>query len=112
MDKFHHSTGVLVVSCALLAMGALQPARASCGATFCSVNTQWETQGVWTEPGLRFTLRYEYTDQNQLRSGADEVEPGGVLGTHDEIAPSTAICRSAWITRSIPPGRFRCRCRS
>jgi hypothetical protein len=85
VEKFHHSTGVLVVSVVLLAMGALQSAHASCGATFCSVNTQWETQGVWTEPGLRFNLRYEYTDQDQLRSGADKVEPGGVLGTHDEI---------------------------
>ncbi len=85
MDKFRISTGVLAVSGALLAAGAFQPAHASCGATFCSVNTQWETQGVWTEPGLRFNLRYEYTDQDQLRSGADKVEPGGVLDTHDEI---------------------------
>ena len=82
---FRLSTGVLAVSGALLAAGPFQPAHASCGATFCSVNTQWETQGAWTEPGLRLNLRYEYTDQDQLRSGADKVEPGGVLGTHDEI---------------------------
>ena len=74
-----------MVSGVLLAAGTVQPARASCGATFCSVNTQWETQGTWTEPGLRLNLRYEYTDQDQLRGGADKVEPGGVLGTHDEI---------------------------
>ena len=85
MDKSRLSTGVLAVSGALLAAGTFQPAHASCGATFCSVNTQWETQGAWTEPGLRFNLRYEYTDQDQLRSGTDKVEPGGVLGTHDEI---------------------------
>ncbi len=61
------------------------PGHASCGATFCSVNTQWETQGAWTEPGLRLDLRYEYTDQDHLHSGADKVEPGGVPGTHDEL---------------------------
>jgi hypothetical protein len=85
MYKLRLSTGVLAFSGMLLAAGTVQPARASCGATFCSVNTQWETQGAWTEPGLRLNLRYEYTDQDQLRSGADKVEPGGVLGTHDEI---------------------------
>jgi len=85
MYKLRLSTGVLAFSGMLLAAGTVQPARASCGATFCSVNTQWETQGAWTEPGLRLNLRYEYTDQDQLRSGADKVEPGGVPGTHDEI---------------------------
>ena len=85
MNKFRLWTGVLAVSGALLTAGTVQPVHASCGATFCSVNTQWETQGVWTEPGLRFNLRYEYTDQDQLRSGADKVEPGGALGTEDEI---------------------------
>ena len=85
MVKSRLSTNVLAVSGALLAAGTVQPAHASCGATFCSVNTQWETQGAWTEPGLRLNLRYEYTDQDQLRSGADKVEPGGVPGTHDEL---------------------------
>jgi hypothetical protein len=61
------------------------PGNASCGAAFCTVNTQWETQGVWTEPGWRLDLRYEYTDQDQLRSGHDKVEPAGVPDTHDEI---------------------------
>jgi hypothetical protein len=82
---FRFSASVLAASGVLLAAGTLQPAHASCSAIFCSVNTQWETQGAWTEPGLRLNLRYEYTDQDQLRSGADKVEPGGVLGTHDEI---------------------------
>ena len=59
--------------------------HASCGVTFCSVNTQWETQGAWTDPGLRLNLRYEYTNQDQLRRGSDKVAPGGILDTHDEI---------------------------
>ena len=85
MGKLRLSTGVLAISGAMLATGMFQSAHASCGATFCSVNTQWETQGAWTEPGIRFNLRYEYTDQDQLRNGTDKVEPAGVLDTHDEI---------------------------
>jgi hypothetical protein len=75
------------IACALVSTTLLwaTPGAASCGATFCSVNTQWETQGVWTEPGWRVELRYEYTDQDQLRSGHDKVKPAGVPDTHDEI---------------------------
>lgn len=62
-----------------------QRSHASCGVTFCSVNTQWETQGAWTDPGLRLNLRYEYANQDQLRRGSDKVAPAGVFDTHDEI---------------------------
>jgi hypothetical protein len=51
---------------------------ASCGSAFCMLNTNWSAQGVWMEPGARLDLRYEYIDQDQLRSGtrsanADEI---------------------------------------
>ena len=71
----------------LLGLGLLVPgptANASCGATFCSVNTQWETQGAWTGEGLRLGLRYEYTDQDRLRHGGRTTEPEGTIGTTDE----------------------------
>jgi len=42
-------------------------AGASCGTAFCMVNTNWNVQGVWTEPGLRLDLRFEYIDQDQPR---------------------------------------------
>jgi len=83
--KLRLSAGVLAFSVLLPTAATPRPAHASCGAAFCSVNTQVETQGVWTEPGLRLNLRYEYIDQEQLRHGADKIEPGGVPGTHDEL---------------------------
>jgi hypothetical protein len=85
MNQSRLSAGAAAFAGTLLVAATIAPAHASCGATFCSVNTQWETQGAWTEPGLRLNLRYEYTDQDQLRSGADKVEPAGVPGTHDEL---------------------------
>ncbi len=84
MSKSRLTARILAISGLLLAAASVQPALASCGATFCSVNTQWETTGAWTDPGLRLNLRYEYTDQNQLRSGADKAEAAGVPGTEDE----------------------------
>jgi hypothetical protein len=72
-----------------LALSALcaADARASCGSAYCLLNTNWATQGVWVEPGARLDLRYEYIDQNQVRSGtgkasaADQAEED-----HREIA--------------------------
>lgn len=70
----------------VLAVAAMpQVVFGSCGSAFCSVNTGFESRGVWTGPGTRVDLRYEYIDQDQLRSGTGKVSPAGVQGTHDEL---------------------------
>ena len=68
----------------LLALAAL-PARASCGAAFCLVNTDWTTQGAWTEPGARLDLRHEFIDLDQPRHGRRRIGVGEVSAHHDEI---------------------------
>jgi hypothetical protein len=78
----------ILLACALtfpIALCGTLPARASCGAAFCTLNTHWETQGVWTEPGLRVDLRYEYLKQDQLLAGRNKTQPEGIPDTHDEI---------------------------
>jgi len=70
---------------ALALGGAFHEARASCGAAFCMVNTSWNVQGAWTEPGLRFDLRYEYIDQDQPRHGSSKVGVGQIPQHHDEV---------------------------
>ena len=60
-------------------------AHASCGAAFCMVNTGFSANGVWTEPGTRLDLRYEYIDQDQPLSGKDKVSVGAVPRHHDEV---------------------------
>lgn len=70
----------------LLALALAAPgAHASCGAAFCMVNTSWNVQGAWTEPGLRLDLRYEYLDQDQPRSGSGKVGVGQISQHHDEV---------------------------
>ncbi len=58
---------------------------ASCGSAFCTVNTDWNVQGVYTEPGGRAELRYEYLPQDQLRAGSQKVQPGTIPRHHDEV---------------------------
>jgi hypothetical protein len=68
-----------------LALSIAGEAAASCGAAFCMVNTSWNIQGAWTDPGLRLDLRYEYIDQDQPRAGSRKVGVGEVPQHHDEV---------------------------
>lgn len=60
-------------------------ASASCGAAFCSVNSQWTADSVGLEPGSSFDLRYEYIHQDQPRAGRDKVALGQLRRHHDEV---------------------------
>lgn len=59
-------------------------AQASCGGAFCSLNTNWDVQGIWTKPGIRLDLRAEYIEMDQLRDGSSRTSAAGIVDTHDE----------------------------
>jgi len=69
----------------LIAAFSLQNAQASCGSSFCTVNTNWNMQGVAVEQGWRLDLRGEYIDQDQPWAGSDEVAVGQFPSHHDEV---------------------------
>ena len=73
----------IVLVTALLAVAF--DAHAGCGSAFCSLNTNWSTQGAWTEAGGRFDLRYEFIDQDQPRAGTENVGVGQIPRHHDEV---------------------------
>lgn len=60
------------VAVALLAANA----NASCGSSFCSVNTHWDTQGLSSDEGWRVDLRYSYARADKWR-GAPLAAPSG-----------------------------------
>jgi hypothetical protein len=63
----------------------ISAAQASCGGAFCSLNTQWDAQGAWTEPGWRLDLRYEYITLDQPRTGSSPIAVGEIPQHHDEV---------------------------
>ena len=71
--------------CAALSAMPLS-AGASCGSAFCSVNTSFDVQGAWTEPGARVDLRYESINQDQPRAGSAKVGVGQIPRHHDEVS--------------------------
>jgi hypothetical protein len=74
-----------LVIAALAAFCVAPAAHASCGSAFCVTNTNWDTHGAWSEPGLRLDLRYESIHQDRLQEGRRKVAVGEVPRDHDEI---------------------------
>ena len=61
-----------VYMCAGLIGSALVPTAAfACSACGCTLNSDWDSQGLSTSRGWRFDVRFDYFDQDQLRSGSD-----------------------------------------
>lgn len=61
-------------------------ARASCGAAFCVLDTNWATQGTAAAPGsARVDLRYEFVDQKRLLSGSRRIAQAGDTGDTTEL---------------------------
>ena len=75
----------LAVATACIAVAFAHEARASCGAAFCLVNTDWSAQGYWLEPGVLLDFKYEFIDQDQPRTGTDRISVGQIPRHHDEV---------------------------
>jgi hypothetical protein len=79
-------TSCRAASIAAILAGLPSLAQANCGSSFCTINTDWNVQGIYIEPGARAELRYEYLKQDRLRSGSDEAERGESHEHHDEVS--------------------------
>ncbi len=61
-----------ILAGALLAAPLPALACASCG---CTLSSDWASMGYSAAPGLQADIRYDYLDQNQLRSGRNTISP-------------------------------------
>jgi hypothetical protein len=83
------------LAAALLAPGAAL-ACASCG---CTLNSDWVSQGLAFKPGLQLDLRYDYLNQNDLRSGTHGIDRSSIaLPTDREIEVMT---RNNYVTLGL-----------
>ncbi|OHX20206.1 hypothetical protein [Chromobacterium sphagni] len=72
MPARHASLPRLLPALLIAASSGSALACASCG---CTLSSDWESQGFTTQPGLKMDIRYDYLDQNQLRSGSGAITP-------------------------------------
>jgi len=80
------------------ALAALFPAlaSASCGAAFCTVNTNWTTQNALLAPGSAFDVHYEYIHQDEPVAGGDRIAVGQIPHHHDEVATVNRNLVATW----------------
>jgi hypothetical protein len=69
----------------LVALLVTTNAYASCGSSFCSVNTHWDTQGLVNDDSLRVDLRYSYAKADTFRGGSSKITPEIPSGSDEEI---------------------------
>lgn len=80
MNKLAHP----LLAAAIAGLSAAS-AHASCGAAFCSLNTDLAAEATGIAAGSSFDLRYESILQNQPRAGSDRIAVGQIRRHHDEV---------------------------
>lgn len=66
------------VALVLLGLGLASPWSMACSSCGCSLSTDWASQGYTAGEGLRFDLRTDYFNQDQLREGTGKVNRGTI----------------------------------
>lgn len=82
----------------LVALLAAAPDAQACGACGCTLNSDWASQGYAIKPGFRFDLRYDYFNQDQLRSGTQSVDRGSFSYPNDQEIQQKTINRNLTLT--------------
>lgn len=82
-NKIMKTKHTLLAAAALLAAPF---AMASCGASFCVVNSNWTAESALAEAANAFDVRYEYINQDQPMYGSRKVAAGEIHAHHDEIS--------------------------
>jgi hypothetical protein len=73
-----------------VALALAAPGTEACSSCGCTLNSDWSSQGYTTHSGFNFDLRYDYFDQDELRSGTHPVERGSLaLPSEQEIQQRT-----------------------
>lgn len=75
-------------------------ACASCG---CTLSSDWENLGYTGTKGIRLDLRYDYLNQNQLRSGTGTISPGDASRISNSGSPQEVerYTRNDYVTIGI-----------
>ena len=81
----------IVLFCSVFVVAlAIAPQARACSACGCTLSSDWASQGLAASGGWRADVRFDYFNQDQLRSGTDSVSRSGLeLPNDDEIQQYT-----------------------
>jgi hypothetical protein len=101
--KIQHrlTAGLLLAAGAMATFDAL--ACSSCG---CTLSSDWSSQGIAPSgEGFRFDFRFDYFNQNQLRSGTGTVDRGSLEVPNDREIQQVTINRNYALGLDYSPNR-------
>ncbi|MEO6929144.1 MAG: hypothetical protein ABI190_08260 [Casimicrobiaceae bacterium] len=90
--RSHQSRTALAV--AALAACVAAPAALACSSCGCTLSSNWGAQGAGTDDGFMFDLRFDYFNQDQLRSGTHSASRGGLEIPNQQEIQQTTINRN------------------
>ena len=75
-------------------------ACASCG---CTLSSDWESQGLSTHEGLKLDIRYDYLNQDQLRSGTGTISSAVASAVVTKTGPQEVekYTKNNYLTASV-----------
>lgn len=88
-----HLAGLIAAACSTLPTAAL--ACSSCG---CTLNSEWASQGLKSAGGLSIDLRFDYFNQNELRTGTGRVSRSDKAVPADREIQKKTINRNTTLT--------------
>jgi hypothetical protein len=94
---------VLVALGAALSAPSLTWACSSCG---CFLNSDWASQGYAVASGLRFDMRDDYFNQDQLRTGTGTFDRGSAQFPNDREIQQSTLNRNVSLGFDYSPSRI------
>jgi hypothetical protein len=92
--------------CTLLFASVLAaPSAHACSACGCTLNSDWASQGLAASGGWRMDLRYDFFEQDQLRSGTDSVSRSDITYPSETEVQRFTINRNYSAVLDYSPNR-------
>jgi len=92
----------LVLSLSVFSMTVALPFFA-CGVCGCAFNSDWVSQGYQFGTGFNLNLRFDYIDQDQLRTGRTTVDKGSLLFPSEQEIQLRTVSRTTLLELGYSP---------
>jgi hypothetical protein len=93
------------IALSLVALAVAPTLARACSSCGCTLNSDWASQGYAVGAGLRWDLRYDYFDQDQLRSGSARVARDALEVPNEEEIQRTTVNRNTTVGFDYAPSR-------
>ncbi len=87
----------------VLVAGAWPGEAAACSSCGCILATDWVAQGFAAASGFRLDLRFDYFDQDQLRTGTGTVDRGAITFPTDREIQRDTVNRNLTLSADYSP---------